>query len=119
MNVTAASSRSSSPRSRSCMIAVPVNVLVIEAILYRVVASGARFAATSANPIPAHHTSASPCTIPTEAPATRCCLTNAAAFASSCAATSTTGLPIRAPFDPGQPYRQPVSGSLEVRAEAP
>ena len=42
------------------MIAVPVNVFVIEAIRYNVVFSGARRAATSANPAPADQTRSSP-----------------------------------------------------------
>jgi len=88
---TAGSSRWSRPSSRSCMIAVPVNVLVMEAIRYKVVGSGARRSATSANPIPPNHTSPSPVTTPTAAPGSRRCFTNEAAVASSLSATPSIG----------------------------
>src|ERR1043165_8143234 len=65
------------------MTAVPVKVLVMEAIRERVVASGARRDFTAAKQMPADQTSASRCTTPTAAPGSRCSFTNEAAFASS------------------------------------
>ena len=93
---TAGSSRSSFPASRNCMIAVPVNVFVMDAIRYSVSGPACRRDAMSAKPAPPAHTSSSPCTTPAAAPAMRLSLTNLATFASNSAAPPATGSVISA-----------------------
>jgi hypothetical protein len=82
------------------MIAVPVNVLVMEATRYRVVGSGARRSAASANPMPPNHANPSSWITPTAAPGRRFCPTNEAAVASSSSATPSTGSGIVPSFGP-------------------
>ena len=84
IHLTAGSSRSSAPSSRSCMTAVPVMVLVMEAIRCRTAGPEGWPPARSANPAPPDQTSSSPCTTPAAAPYRRLSLTNEATLAPNC-----------------------------------
>jgi hypothetical protein len=73
------------------MIAVPVKVLVIDAIRYRVPESGQRRLAMSLKPAPPNQASRSPCTIAAATPGSRCSRTNSVARAPSACETPSIG----------------------------
>src|SRR5215475_1712506 len=90
-HLTTGSSRSSLPASRSWRIAVPVKVLVMEAIRYSTSGPDRRPAAKSANPAPPDQTSSLPWTMPAAAPYSLFSRTNEPSFASNCSAPLATG----------------------------
>jgi len=90
-HLTTGSSRWSLPASRSWRIAVPVKVLVMEAIRYSTPGPARRPAPRSANPTPLDQTSSPPWTMPAAAPYSLFSRTNEPSFASNCSAPPATG----------------------------
>ncbi len=91
IHLTAVSSRSRAPASRSCMIAVPVKVLVIDAIRYSTSGPAGWRSTRLAKPVPPDQASSSPWTMPAAAPYSRFSLTNEASLAPNSSAPAATG----------------------------